>query len=197
MIVYKCTCKVNGKIYVGCTKHNVESRWNNHVRHALSGSTYPFHRAIKKHGSDAFIVEIIQQCQTLEEMSNAEVLWIERLNSANKLKGYNATLGGNNAQRTPETRERMCLAAARRWANDDYRAKFQAYARDRSPEHRQKLGISHGKSVQQSTLDGHLVKCYPTLAQAQRETNVAASSISLCCNGKRLRTAGGFIWKFI
>lgn len=195
MKVYKCTCVVNGKIYVGCTKNNVEARWNDHIRRAMRGSSFPFHRAIRKHGSDAFIFEIIQECQTIEEMSGAEAEWIERLSSADKLTGYNATLGGNDANRTFETRERMKLAAARRW-NDDYRTKFRAYARNRSPEHLRKLGIAHGKKVVQLTLDGQYVETFLSLADAQRATGVASSSISLCCNGKRIRTAGGFLWRF-
>ena len=196
MVVYKCTCSVNGKIYVGCTKHNVESRWKNHVKHALNGSAYPFHRAIKKHGSDSFVVEILQECQTIEEMSNAEIEWISRLDSSNKAKGYNATLGGNNAFRTVETRNRMKLAAAKRWNDKNYRAKFVAYARNRTVDHLKKLGDSHGKAVQQLTLEGKIITTYVSLAQAGRETGVASSSISLCCNGKRIRTAGGFLWRF-
>lgn len=196
MKVYKCTNQVNCKVYVGCTKHDIEARWNDHVRRAIRGSMYPFHCAIRKYGAAAFIVEIVQDCQTLEKMSAAEVAWISRLDSANRRFGYNATLGGNDAERTPETRMRMRRAVQRRRSDEGYRSKCRAYASQRSDQHRERLGISHGKRVEQLSFDGQIIATYLTLAQAQRATGVASSSISLCCNGKRIRTAGGFTWRF-
>ena len=51
------------------------------------------------------------------------------------------------------------------------------------------------KAVLQFTLDGILVKEYPSTHQAERETGFAQPSICACCNGKR-KTACGYIWKY-
>ena len=37
---------------------------------------------------------------------------------------------------------------------------------------------------------------YESLTEASRQTSIAVSSISECCNGKR-KTAGGFHWEYI
>ena len=51
------------------------------------------------------------------------------------------------------------------------------------------------RPVLQLTLDSNLVKEYPSIMQAYRETGLNNSSICKCCNGKQ-KTAGGYIWKY-
>ena len=51
------------------------------------------------------------------------------------------------------------------------------------------------KVVLQFTLDNILVKEYPSIHQAERETGFAQPNISACCNG-RLKQAYGYIWKY-
>ena len=51
------------------------------------------------------------------------------------------------------------------------------------------------KPVLQFTLDNILVKEYPSIHQAERETGFANQSICACCNGK-LKTAYNYIWKY-
>ena len=51
------------------------------------------------------------------------------------------------------------------------------------------------KPVSQYTRAGVFVASYPSACQAARDTDVNAGSITTCCKGK-LKTAGGFIWKY-
>lgn len=51
------------------------------------------------------------------------------------------------------------------------------------------------KSTIQFNKDGSKIKEYYSIAQAERETKIAAQSIGAACKGK-LYTAGGFIWKY-
>ena len=51
------------------------------------------------------------------------------------------------------------------------------------------------KTVEQYSKDGKLVNKYSSISDAERETGVSHSSIIKCCNNK-LKTAGGFIWKY-
>ena len=51
------------------------------------------------------------------------------------------------------------------------------------------------KPVLQFTLDGILVKEYPSIHQAYRETGFSQGNISSCCNGK-LKTAYGYKWRY-
>lgn len=95
--IYKITCKNTGKIYIGKSESSIEDRWNGHVRTAFLPShgdyNFPFHRAIRKYGPNAFIVEQIDQCENSEELKQKEKFWISYYNSYHD--GYNATLGGD------------------------------------------------------------------------------------------------------
>lgn len=51
------------------------------------------------------------------------------------------------------------------------------------------------KTVSQYSVDGKLIRTYPSVAQAQRETGIFATSIAQRASGKAL-TAGGFIWRW-
>lgn len=54
------------------------------------------------------------------------------------------------------------------------------------------------KKVYQFSLDGKLLNTYESIADANRATNIFASSICECCRGKRgFSHAGGFIWSYI
>lgn len=51
------------------------------------------------------------------------------------------------------------------------------------------------RKVVQLSLDGEFVKEYPSVADADRWTNINQSSIVKCCKGK-VDTAGGFYWMY-
>ena len=51
------------------------------------------------------------------------------------------------------------------------------------------------KAVQMFDRQGNLLAVFPSAREAQRVTEIAQSSICLCCNGKR-KCAGGFKWRF-
>lgn len=48
--------------------------------------------------------------------------------------------------------------------------------------------------VNQFNKDNIIVKTYPSISQAERETGIFKESISQVCSGKR-KTAGGYIWR--
>ena len=58
-----------------------------------------------------------------------------------------------------------------------------------------KVSIKNSKRVCQYTLNGHLIKEYYGMVEAERETGIAHQSIAHCCKGK-YHTAGGYIWKY-
>lgn len=55
-------------------------------------------------------------------------------------------------------------------------------------------GNTPGKPISQFTLDGQFVKTYPSLKQADKETGVDKSNISMHLRGKS-KKAGGYIWQ--
>lgn len=54
---------------------------------------------------------------------------------------------------------------------------------------------SNVKTVSQYDLNGNYIQTYPSLSEAERQTNISRPNISNVCLGNR-KSAGGYIWKF-
>ena len=61
--------------------------------------------------------------------------------------------------------------------------------------HNKQINGKCSKSVLQFTLDNILVKEYPSIKQAERETGFAFQNISACCKGKH-KQAYGYKWRY-
>ncbi len=83
MIIYKITNTKNNKIYVGKDTHDSPD---------YLGSGVLIKRAIGKYGKDAFIKEIIEACNTSEELNDRELYWIKNLDCLHP-NGYNILVG--------------------------------------------------------------------------------------------------------
>ena len=104
-LIYKITCLVSGKIYVGRTKQKLENRMAQHRHESKKGSP-GLGAAIRKHGWENFSVEILETC-TVESLNEREIFWIAKLD-ANGPNGYNLTEGGEGlVNPSAETRARM------------------------------------------------------------------------------------------
>lgn len=115
-ILYLITNTVNGKKYIGVTGQSLSRRWANHRAEARCGSTRRFCRAIRKHGPDAFMCEVLSTHTTAEEAKAAEVAAIHCHGTAGRRTGYNATLGGDGTPghvKSAEARARISAARAR------------------------------------------------------------------------------------
>lgn len=62
-----------------------------------------------------------------------------------------------------------------------------------SEETRKKISKACSKQIYQYSLNGELIKSYPSITEAKKTTG--ASSIGQCAMG-RLKSSGGFIWKY-
>jgi hypothetical protein len=90
-IVYKATNTLNGKVYVGQTIQTLSQRQQAHRT-----LTYCrlFHRALMKHGFEAFQWEILAQCPSRESLDKIEEAWIAKLQANHPAHGYNIKSGG-------------------------------------------------------------------------------------------------------
>lgn len=95
-VVYRHTNTVNGKQYVGITKHTMQDRWREHVYSAFrENSMNAFHCAIRKYGVDAFDHEVLyvdEECDysVLEKFERDYIIESDCLAP----NGYNMTEGG-------------------------------------------------------------------------------------------------------
>jgi group I intron endonuclease len=84
--IYLTTNKINGKKYIGMCK-------NTH-RENYIGSGKLLKQAVKKYGKENFDRVILQECETLDELSQSEIYWINFYNAVEDTNFYNLTPGG-------------------------------------------------------------------------------------------------------
>ena len=86
--IYKTTNLLNNKIYIGQKKSKI------FLADKYLGSGIILKEAIKKDGKENFIVEILDEANSQEELDLKEKYWIKQLNSKCAGIGYNIADGG-------------------------------------------------------------------------------------------------------
>lgn len=114
MIIYKITNLVNKKVYIGQTIRTFNKRYVGagigieRVKgtYEMNGNTKNEHlyNSILKYGVKNFKVEILCQCESVEELNKKEKEFIALYNSNDYEKGYNIEVGGDNRRRSLEWR---------------------------------------------------------------------------------------------
>jgi group I intron endonuclease len=90
MVIYITKNKIDGKKYIGKDSKND----NNYL-----GSGVYLKRAIKKHGTKNFTKEVIEYCETYEELNEREKYWISFFNATKSIEYYNISDGGDGGYR--------------------------------------------------------------------------------------------------
>ena len=108
MIVYKIVNKINSKLYVGQTTGPLATRLSAHAS-PNSGTWSIIKAAFQKYGKHNFDVTVLSACASQEELNNAEVYWIDFLQTQSPF-GYNVALGGNNGRHSDESKLKMSKA---------------------------------------------------------------------------------------
>ena len=104
-VVYQVTNTVNGKCYIGYTSRSLKSRWGEHVKRSRLGSDLYFHKAIRKHGVEVFVPEVLFIEESVDGAKETEILLI-----LDRRPEYNGTMGGDGTPGhlvTDETREKI------------------------------------------------------------------------------------------
>lgn len=104
--LYKITCSVNDKVYVGYTSKSVNERFKLHLMNAKWKRKYALADAIRVYGENAFSVECLLECESHKEACEHEIRIIKELNSILP-NGYNMTHGGDGVPMTDEVIAKM------------------------------------------------------------------------------------------
>lgn len=147
--IYKVTCLVNGKAYVGLTKGSPINRWRNHIWRANSKTKsivrFALHWAVLVHGAANFRLEVLGTYSSLANASEAEQRAIEEHRTM-RPRGYNLTDGGMGTPgvrrpHSPETKRKIGAAQVGRIIPAEARAKMSAAKKGRklSAAHVEKL----------------------------------------------------------
>ena len=223
-VIYKVTCKVNGKIYIGKT-NNFEKRKREHILD--KNVNIPFHKALRKYGIENFDWEIIDTASSDGELIQKEIYWIKELNTCIKFpnsNGYNITLGGEggfawNSRKIVqfslngeyiqefESSEQAQLflhkngTSVKGCANGRYKQGYGYLWKwydewDGNNIEPYKKPISNKrKRVVQLDEKGNFIGIYDSVLSASEITKIRRTAISGCLIGN-YKTAGGYIWLY-
>jgi group I intron endonuclease len=104
-LIYKITCLVGQKVYIGQTALALDRRWKKHLSDTRQRDC-AIHRAIRKYGPNNFRIEVLERCAPADADSR-EQFWIAACNSTDPKLGYNRTVGGQFGKLTSESRVRL------------------------------------------------------------------------------------------
>lgn len=95
MLIYRCTNRINGKLYVGKTIRTLAVRRKQHEMDSFNNTTGSiFLRALNKYGVENFDWEVICEVDGIDELNSLERSYIFKLGTLIP-NGYNITKGGD------------------------------------------------------------------------------------------------------
>jgi group I intron endonuclease len=217
--IYKIVNKINGKIYVGQTRQNLEKRWRQHRK--IGSNCRYLKYAFEKYGINNFNFILICVCFD-EDLNHYETQYMEKLNSMVP-NGYNLKEGGNSGKHHEETKKKISKTLKDR--KDIVRTKSQL-GKPHSEETKKKisdtlkiktdlvrkfpswLGKTHTEKtkkiisekhkikINQYDLNNNVVQSFNSISEASKITNIDRSTIGKCCKGM-YKTAGNFKWQYL
>ncbi len=193
MIIYKITNIITGKIYIGLTIQNINTRFNHHIYEAKLGSTSYLHRSILKHGKENFKIEIVDTAESTEDLQNKEVYYINHFNTTNRKVGYNIAKGGsiglNGFKHSEESRRKMSISSTGNKHSLETKLKLSKFRKGKPlPElaniKAQEYNKRTSKVVIKINIDGSIQE-YESISETARQNNIDPKSLSSGLNNKR------------
>jgi group I intron endonuclease len=152
-VIYKITNKINNKCYYGQTRQPPNRRWSQHKQSAKKGNKMILYNAIRKHGIENFIFTIECMCYSLQELNEKEIYYILEKNSLSP-NGYNAAKGGDNYEKTEETKRKISEGNKTRVITREWRDNIRKahIGRKNAPETIEKMKIAQkGRIITEET----------------------------------------------
>ena len=214
----------NGKHYIGLTTTSLEQRQYQHRCASKRGDTQCLYNALRKYDMvDTFELIEIDTAETMEELSEKEIQYIQEYNSyyLNE-NGYNMTYGGEGRVgylfteeckqkmseikkkyfANPEIRKQQSKSQIKRFENPEERLKISETQKGRSPEWKIKKSVTLGqnKPFDVFTTDGIFIKTFNYQFEAmeylQKEYHIISRiMIGQVLSGK-IKSSYGFVFKY-
>lgn len=169
MIIYKTINLINGKKYIGQDSKNNPN---------YLGSGDFLKKAIQKYGKENFKKEIIEYCDSLEELNEREIYWLNYYNVSNDSLFYNCI----NINR-----------GSRKGRKVSFESKIKMSNAKKGIKHSLESINNRKKPILQYDLQGNFIKEWKGIIDISRELKI--NGIEQCCKYKR-KTCGKFIWRY-
>lgn len=161
MIIYKATNKLNGKCYIGQTRHSLEYRKRVHLTKAKQGIQTHFYSAIRKYGADSFEWEILCSANDKNRLNELETFYITKFDSIKH--GYNMVDGGdNNVMDIESVKTKHDIVMQSKDVRSRISATMRAYRKEHpfTEEHRKKLSEKAKGNHNFGSGDTRSISCY-------------------------------------
>ena len=194
--VYLITHKFLQKHYVGYSK-NVKRRFNNHISLLNNNKHHCIHlqRAWNKYGKESFDFHVMQECNSIEQAIEKEMLLLEW---TNKIDLYNCTFTNKKEDLIKFALTNEAIQKRKESIKKSERF-FSALAINRqkayTPSSIQKrvsslksggkAGVAVRTPVRAISLKTGEIKLFVSINDAARKLNASAGNIHQCCNGTR------------
>lgn len=207
--IYRTTNKINGKKYIG--RHEAtEFEPNKYI-----GSGTILLKAIDKYGKENFECELIESCETVQELAEREKYWINFYDATHDPNYYNLSEGGSGAcgevfskivkecWKDPEYRRKHVEGSIRKWKDEQYKQKHHDGSAKNAHIWTQKEKELQSKKEKQSWSDVELRNRHSILMKSlwddnkkeiQRIKNIGANNP---CYGRKYMTDGNNNWIYI
>jgi group I intron endonuclease len=142
-IIYIVINKITKMVYIGQTIKSLSDRKVSHFSEAKRSGFY-FHQALNKYGPENFTWEVLEYCDSKEELDEMEFHYIKQYNSL-RPSGYNLTLGGDGTiglKISEETRAKLSRIRKGRKMTEEARQKLIMNHRDFSGCNNPMYGVS-------------------------------------------------------
>ena len=203
MVVYKIVNTLNGMIYVGQTKRNLDERMREHYRKNIT----PIDKAIHEIGRENFKAYVIEECTSQNELYEREEYWINKLNTIFP-NGYNRCNGGKTSKgykHTSESKEKMRKAREGMYLgidnpfygkhhSEEQKAKWKKDRQGRKPS--EKALEESLKARQRKVVNLETGEIFNSIKEASEKYSIPSTHITRVCKGKRKRT-GGYHWSYV
>jgi len=183
-IIYCITNSVSGKQYVGQTVRSVKMRWQIHLQQAKADSPCFLHQAIRKHGAEVFKVKQVDSAETLEELNEKEVHYIEKLKTLAP-DGYNLTVGGEGTSGWHHS-EKTCQKISNCARMPHTKETREKISRSSKASHPRKLFCKRGHALDEvntyttpSTGHRYCLVCFYTLSNRKIPQKLASYASSI------------------
>ena len=116
MLIYKATDIENKKVYIGATTKSLEERKNGHIKDSKRDGRnhYRFAAALNDR-ENKFTWEVLEYCNTEDDMWKLEDYYIQLYESTNPDKGYNMNGGGKSGKKSQETKDKIGTIGKLQW----------------------------------------------------------------------------------
>ena len=213
MVIYLTINKINGKKYLGKDVRNNPK---------YLGSGFDLKKAIEKYGIENFEKNILEVCNSKEELWKREEYWLNFYDAKNNKEFYNRTNkafgsweGRKYSSCSEEVKQKMSMAHKNIPLSKEHKQAISnaMMGHSKTEEWKQNLSKSStesfGRKVLQKDLEGNIIKEWNSGKQASQELNLNYTAINNCCrnNAKNISrqrdkdklgkyTSQSYIWEY-